>query len=408
MRLPTKDAHRLLPLIDGQHGVISGEKAQLLVRDPAVAACVQAMWVELPDGKVVRSAQATPAQLDLDVRKTAPAELKLNIQQAGVDPLELTLRVLQPKAHITRIEHAQHDNSLSVSGTGLERIARLELGTVTCPADTATPHPTLAQTWVVACEGDIRDNAKLPDSVRVLHRHDEPSAMRIPLAKTATKPRVGISDKAPNAVVVSPSTKALQWGLSPTGAYMSEDSGLNLLLQAQAPYTLVRGTYVLQLRFENDPVTENQPIQTSLIADFAHNELRTRNPVSFAAIELPSVVNPLEYRISHSPSGLTSEWQTLPRQVLLLPELQGASCSPKGDTLWVSGKRLDLIDAVKVGDDGEFEDAVLVSCPQGLCLSLPASEMETTRSMRLRWVDDRLFQPRVPSAAGACANPSRY
>ena len=406
LRLPTKDPSRLLQAIEGQRDVISGEKAQLTVRDPAVAACMEAMWVELPDGKVVRNDPANPARLDIDLRKIPPSELKLNIQQTGASPLSLALRVLPPRARITRIEHAQSDDSLLVSGTQLERIARVEIGTVACSADAAIPHPSLAQTWVMACDGNIRDNAKLPDSVNVLHRNNEPIALRVPLSKTATKPRVGISENAPNAIVVSPSTKALQWGLSPTGTYMSEDSGLNLLLQAQAPYSLVRGTYVLQFRFKNDPITDSQPIHASLIADFAHNELRTRNPVSFASIELPSMVNPLEYRISHSPSGLTSEWQSLPRQVLLLPELQGASCSPQGDALWVNGKRLDLIDAVKVGDDAKFEDSQLVSCPQGLCLSLPISATGSALSMRLRWVDDSLFQPRIPSATQACVSPS--
>jgi hypothetical protein len=230
--------------------------------------------------------------------------------------------------------------------------------------------------------------------------------MRVALSKTATQPRFAISEQAPNAIVVSPSTKALLWGLSPTGSYMSEDSGLNLLLQAQAPYALVRGTYILQLRFKNDPQTEAKPIQASLIADFAHNELRTRNPVSFAQAELPSVVNPLEYRISHQPSGLSNEWQSLPRQVLWLPELQGATCAPQGHGIWVQGKRLDLIDAVRMGTDGDFQSAQLVSCPKGLCLNLPTSAAESQLTVRLRWVDDRLFQPNIPNIKQACPSPT--
>ena len=405
MRLPTKDADRLLHATDGQSSLISGEQAQLVVRDAAVAACIESISLEFTDGQLARSSQHTPARLDVDLTQKQPSNLKLSVQQIGVSPLTYPLRVLQPRARITRIEHAQAENSLAVTGSQLERVARIEVGKVVCTSDGAVKHPTMANTWVLSCDGDIRDNAKLPDQVSVVHRDDEPNALRIALSKTATKPRFSISEQAPNAMVVSPSTKALLWGLSPTDSYMSEDSGLNLLLQAQAPYALVRGTYVLQLRFKNDPQTEAKPIQASLIADFAHNELRTRNPVSFGQMELPSVVNPLEYRISHQPSGLSNEWQSLPRQVLWLPELQGAACAPQGDAIWVHGKRLDLIDAVRMGTGDAFQSAQLVSCSKGLCLSLPASAAETQMTMRLRWVDERFFQPNIPNIKQACPSP---
>lgn len=406
MRLPTKDADRLLQATDGQSSLISGEQAQLVVRDAAVAACIDSISLEFADGQLVRSAQATPAKLDVDLTQKQPTDLKLSIHQTGASPLAYALRVLPPRARITRIAHAQAESSILVTGTQLERVARIEVGKVLCTADDAVTHPTMLNTWVLSCDGDIRDNAKLPDQVSVVHRNDEPGVMRVALTKTATQPRFVISEQAPNAIVVSPSTKALLWGLSPTGSYMSEDSGLNLLLQAQAPYALVRGTYMLQLRFKNDPQTEAKPIQASLIADFAHNELRTRSPVSFAQAELPSVVNPLEYRISHQPSGLSNEWQSLPRQVLWLPELQGATCAPQGDAIWVHGKRLDLIDAVRMGTDGNFQSAQLVSCPKGLCLNLPTSAAESQLTVRLRWVDDRLFQPNIPNIKQACPSPT--
>ncbi len=406
MRLPNKDADQWQHVMDGQNNLISGEQAQLVVPDSALAACLDTISLEFADGQLLRSTQSTPAILDVDLSDKQPSDLKVSIQQTGASPLTFTLRVLQPRARITRVEHAQAENSLMVTGTRLERVDRIEVGKVVCTADGALTHPTQPNTRVLSCDGDIRDNAKLPDQVSVWHRHNEPGVLRIALSKSAIQPRFTISDKAPNAIVVSPSTKALLWDLSPTGSYMSEDSGLNLLLQAQAPYALVRGTYVLQLRFKNDPQTEVKPIQASLIADFAHNELRTRNPVSFTQAELPSVVNPLEYRISHQPSGLSNEWQNLPRQVLWLPELQGAACSPNGDGIWVHGKRLDLIDAVRMGTDGDFQSAQLVSCSKGLCLNLPTSAADSQLTVRLRWVDDRLFQPNIPNIKQACPSLS--
>jgi hypothetical protein len=405
MRLPTKDTARLLQAIEGQGSLVAGEQAQLLVRDAAVAACIDALSIESADGQTVHSAPTTPARLDVDLRQTRATHLKLKVQQSGTSPLAFDLRVLPPYARITRVEHAQSESSLTVTGLQFERVSRIEVGRVLCSTESAVVHPTMPNTWFVTCDGDIRDNAKLPDQVNVVHRNDEPGALRIALSKTTTKPRFAVSDQVPNAMVVSPSPKALLWGLTPTGLYMSEDSGLNLLLQAQAPYALVRGTYVLQLRFKNDPQTESKPIQASLIADFAHNELRTRSPVSFVQAELPSVVNPLEYRISHQPSGLSNEWQTLPRQVLWLPELQGATCSPQGDAIWVHGKRLDLIDLIRVGADTDFQSAQLVSCPKGLCLNLPTSAAQGQLTMRLRWVDDRLFHPTISDLTYACQTP---
>jgi hypothetical protein len=405
MRLPVKDATQVLHALDGLNDMASGEQVQLKIRDNALAACVDAMTLTRPDGSpLVSSDHSHPAQLAVDLREIPPSDVQLSIQQVGASPLLLPLRVLQPRARITRIVHAQSDDSLSVTGTQLERIARIEVGPVTCSAETAVPHQNKANTLVMLCDGDIRDNAKLPDHVQVVHRNDEPAALRVPLLKAATQPRFVISEQAANAVVVSPSAKALQWGLSPTDTYMSEDSGLNLLLQAQAPYALVRGTYVLQLRFKDDAQTDSQPMSASLIADFAHNELRTRNPVNFAQAELPSVINPLEYRILHNPSGLASDWQNLPRQVLLLPELQDVTCSPAGDALWVQGKRLDLIDTVRVSADAEFQAAQLVSCPTGLCLSLPAAAADEAVTMRLRWIDQRLFKPKLPKASQACTS----
>jgi hypothetical protein len=253
------------------------------------------------------------------------------------------------------------------------------------------------------CEGDVRDNAILPAQALVVHQQDEPAPQRVALVKTAAKPRVAISTSTQNALLVNPSPKALQWGLSPSESYMSEDSGLSLLLQAQAPYALVRGTYTLELRFQGDAQSEAHPMTASLIADLAHNELRTRNPVSFAQVELPSVVNTLEFRVTHSPSGLVSAWQTLSRQVVLLPELQSASCSPQSDAWWVAGKRLDLMDAVRMSDGAstEFQAAKLVSCPKGLCLSLPAAAGDAFE-MRLRWVDDRVFKAKIPAFNASC------
>ena len=391
MKLPTVDANALSGAVQGSADLVSGERGNLTVRDSAELACLQSLALQLPDGKAIRSEPSQPNKLATDLQQTPPGPASLTIQQVGAKAVVLPLRVQQPKARITRLEHAQGDDTLLVTGTQLERIARIELGPIQCSAPN------------FKCEGDVHDNATLPAQALVVHQQDEPAPQRVVLVKTAAKPRVAISTSAQNAVVVNPSPKALQWGLTPTEAYMSEDSGLSLLLQAQAPYALVRGAYTLELRFQGDTQSDAHPMTASLIADLAHNELRTRNPVGFTQVELPSVVNTLEFRVTHSPSGLASAWQALPRRVVLLPELQAASCSPLSDAWWLAGKRLDLMDGVRMSSDAspDFQAAKLVSCPKGLCLSLPSAAGDAFE-MRLRWVDDRVFKAKIPAYSPSC------
>ena len=397
-------AQDLQPALQGVNALMAGERATLTLADNPRTACVRGLSLQLHDGTQWRSDAGMPTRLALDLREVIPGSATLTVQQAGVPDLTVPLRVQAARARITRIEHAQWDEGLSVSGARLDRIAQLQLGEARCAVDASASNAS--GTLYVTCPPGLRDNAQLPGTVTVWHRDDEPAPQTVPLSKTPARPKLVVAEQVPNALVVNPSPKALQWGLSPTDALITDDSGLSLLLQAQAPYTLSKGQYSLQLRFQDDPPSANQPLSVPLIADLAHNELRTRSPVRFAAAELPGVVNPLEYRVQHQPSGLNSHWLPLPRSVLLLPELSSATCSPPGDAVWVAGSRLDLIDAVRPADtpDAAFAAAPLVSCPQGLCLSLPASTGDQL-DVRVRWVDGRVFRARLPGKGCASARP---
>ena len=103
-----------------------------------------------------------------------------------------------------------------------------------------------------------------------------------------------------------------------------------------------------------------------------------RNPKLVVAEQVPNAlaVNPLEYRVQHQPSGLNSHWLPLPRSVLLLLELSDAS----------------------------FAAAPLVSCPQGLRLSLRSSTGDQLDG-RVRWVEGRVFRARLPGKGCASARP---
>ena len=134
--------------------------------------------------------------------------------------------------------------------------------------------------------------------------------------------------------------------------------------------------------------------------------MRTLDPVSFRNSGLPGVLNPIEYRVLHQSSGQGGDWKALGRSVLLLPDLQSRSCSPRGDAWWVKGKHLDLIDGVRLTDPAlapgsGFSPASLVPCTDGLCLSLPRALSAATIQLHLRWVD-RVFSVRLPEVSGSC------
>jgi hypothetical protein len=405
MRLPLLEQSEFFKALEGKSTLISGEKGQLKIRDANSASCVRSMEVQLPDGSEVHNDSKVQTRIDLDLSKTASTQLTMSIQQPGTDPIAVSLRVLKPKARITRVEHAQWENYVTVVGTQLERISRIEIGPSICTLDISTPSISIVNEQTFKCEADIRDNAQLPEQVLIVHHDDEPSAQRVLLNKKPAKPRFSISSSVNNSLVISPSAKALQWHLSPTDRYLSEDSGLNVLFQAKAPYTLQRGSYMLQIRFKDDPHSDRQPINTPLIADFSHNELRTKNPINFSQSDLPSVINSLEYRIQHNTSGQASEWVNLPRSVIVLPDLQNATCSATNDSWLVSGKNLNLIDSIRIEDTGkneDFQSAELVSCLQGLCLKVPAPLARDSIDIRIRWVDDREFNAVIPVVTKDC------
>jgi hypothetical protein len=405
MRLPLIDPSEISKALTGKSTLISGEKGRLKIREVTSAACVRSMEMSLPDGSEAHNDSSELTSIEVDLSKTEPTQLTLSIQQAGIDPIAVDLHVLKPRARITSIEHAQWENHVTVIGSQLERIARVEVGSTACFAasDAATlPKPT---ELVLVCESEIRDNAKLPEQVLVVHRDGEPPEQRYKLIKKSAKPRFSISTTDNNSLVVSPSSKALTWNLAPTDQYLSEDSGLNALFQATAPYTLARGAYTLQIRFRDDPQSNHQPLNAPLIADFTHNELRTKNPISFTELNLPSVVNHLEYRIQHISSGQVSEWAILPRSVILLPNLQNATCSISNDSLLVSGNNLNLISSISIEDaekDGDFQPTQLVSCPEGLCIKVPAPLLSNSIKIRMRWVDDRIFSVHIPKLEKPC------
>lgn len=407
MALPLSDISTVKAALSGWNSLISGERATLAPRTDDSAACLFDLVLTQTDGTVVAHNSTPQPRLSVDLQTVPPGPLQLALHQAGQRPLHLPVRVLQPQAKINRIEHAEGDDSLNVQGQRLERIARIDIpGRGSC---TPSPESNTANSSRISfeCNGNIRRNANLPATVQVVHQENEPGPIKVRLTSTPAIPRLLLATNTQNALLVSPSDKALQWNLQPGNVLMSEDSGLSVLLQVQSPYVLSKGSYQLQLRFKDDPESDAQPLSAPLIADFSHNELRSRSPLRFDVARLPSVVNPLEFRVLHKPSDQAGPWQPLGRTLVWVPDLQSISCSAQGDNQLLYGQRLDLIDAIQIPSENnappnEFVHPQLVPCKKGLCLSLPQLVPGNQLKIRIRWIDDSVFTVNLPKSNEVC------
>lgn len=413
LALPLPNSTAAQDALGGWNSLISGERLTLAPLTEDSAPCLQDLALSQPDGTLISRNAKPQASLDVDLKNVPPGPHNLSLYQAGQVPLILPVYVQKPLAKVARIEHAEGDNSLSVFGQHLERIARIEIpGRASCTSLTEASTTTPSR-LSFGCDGNIRHNTNLPASVQVLHQDGEPGPLKIRLTPTAAIPRLTLATNTPNALLINPSEKALQWNLTQSQVLMSEDSGLSVLLQAQSPYVLSKGNYYLQLRFKDDPETDAQPLSAALIADYSHNELRSRSPMRFDVARLPSIVNPLEFRVLHKPSDQASPWQALGRTLVWLPDLQSISCSAQGDGQLLYGQRLDLIDAVQIPDTNEatqkeFEHPQLQPCAKGLCLSLPPSIPGNQLKMRIRWIDDSVFTVNLPKPAGLCKSSDAF
>jgi len=392
--------------LQGESSLVAGEHAQLLLAMPQGHACVQGMTLRMGDGVSVSSTPETPDKLAMDLTNAMPGAVSLSVSMKGAPTQSITLKVLQRRAHVQTVEHADLDEFIQVTGQQLDRIASLQWEGATCEPREIRMLADAAQRLSMACNVDVRSNASLPAMVVLHHMNGEPEPLRMRLQKNAAAPRVALST-APNALLVRPSPKALQWGLQPQEEFLSDDSGLSVLLQAVDGYAIGKGTYSLQLRFLDDPATARKPIQMMLMTDAARKELRTRQAVRFKGVELPSVVNPLEYRVVHDASGLVSRWMALGRSVLMLPDITALSCAPQAGRLWLHGSQLDLIDRAQFTDgatSGGLDPVILEPCPDGLCLSLLSPARHQTLHVSLGWVNQRIFPVDV-GAAGECKAP---
>lgn len=386
--LPPSD---LAAQLQGADSLIAGEQAELRL-DAAAQACVHTLRLSRDGRALARSSADAPGRVSVDLRETAPGPVTLTLEVLGSTPQVLSLRVQPARAQVQRVEHTELDAHLVVRGQRLERIERAELGGLRCTPLRSEADADGLQRLLLGCDGDVRSNDALPDHVTLHHAQGEPGAMVLPLRKHLAAPRVRL---APGelALLVRPSAKALRWGLDHRAPWLAKDSTLNLLLQATEGYRLVRGGYSLQLRYADDPLSNRTPLQVPLMVDLQQQQMRTREPVNLQALELPSVVNPLEYRVVQNSSGLASEWTALQRAVLMLPEFTGLACAATPPQWWLRGRQLDLVQALGWSAEA-MAPAQPQTCPDGLCLLLPPAPVAAPAKrlwVQLQWLPEPLF-----------------
>lgn len=391
-----------LERVGGLDSLVAGEHARLRFGSADGNACIEQMAL-VADGKTLATGGPDAhGELNADLGKVEPGPATLEIVQYGVAKQVLPVLVKKRKAHLQRLVHFDLETEISADGDNLERIESIQAGHFLCRAVEDVNVPAVSTTRVFSCPAEIAANANFPAQVTVTHLDREPAAFDFPVTKIGARPHMAIDGGSP-AIVTILSPKALQWNLNPDDPFVTEDSGIGVLMHATGGYRLSRGPYVLQLKFADDPQTEQTPISVPLMSDLAHNELRTRTPITFANVQLPSVVNPIWFRVQHQPTGLVGDWQALNRSAVYFPQLGAVSCAPDGKGWLIHGSQLELIDWAS-GDTTRnstatrvsAHNAALVRCDKGLCLGIDAFGAGNKLRIKVHWIDDRLFDVTLP------------
>ncbi|HSY30194.1 MAG TPA: hypothetical protein VK832_21955, partial [Burkholderiaceae bacterium] len=325
----------------------------------------------------------------------------LEIAQFGAPKQSIAVTIFKRKAHLQKISHHDLETTLTISGDNLDRIEFVRAGINLICRPIGDPVSTPIRNF--DCPTELAANASFPDRVTIQYVDNEPAASEFPVSKIAARPHM-ISD-GPNAITTRLSVTALQWNLSQTDQFVSEDSGLGLLLHAYGGYKLSHGSYQLQLKFSDDPKLDAAPdkndpqlLSVPLMADLQHNELRTKKPITFDSVALPSVVNPIWYRVQQQPSGMTGDWQPLNRAIIYLPQLTSLTCA--SDTTLIHGAQLELVDWASAADPlkDESPKSTMTQCDKEQCLALNGIASSNKLKVKLHWIDNRVFDVSFPTA----------
>lgn len=400
----------LRPQLTGLETLVADDQASLGFADEAVRACIDR--VTLSTDQRTRVASRVGDQWQLDLQDLPAGEAQLEVTQLGGQRQTLTLRLAPPRARLARLEHFDLEPVLHASGDKLERIASIELGPDRCVPDDAAPIESSPTQRRFICPAGYAEQARVPKQATIHYQGQEPAPDTQRLTLTGARPLVAVgSGRKALLSVLSP--RAVQWGFDLDDVLMTQDSGLAVYLKARAGYQVKRGSYTLQLKFADDPVTAQKPLSVFLMADPTHDELRTRRPVDFSQVQLPHVVNPVWYRVLHQPSGLASDWQRLNKAVISVPTFGSVRCDEAAARWLIPGSQLELIDwasadltlAPTQAAASGARFAELTRCDDGLCLAIQALGEGGRLRIKLHWIEDRVFDVRLPNPP-TCPRPT--
>ena len=414
-RLTLPDAAFALPVmkdlddaLQGEASLISGEMGHLRVASSS-AYCVQQLKLQVNGQTIAASTASAPNRLDVDLSHVPAQKAALTVSQAGVPDQVFPLDIMAPRTRIKSLVHQDGDDDVAVEGERLDRIAQVRLGSVTCaPKGVPTAGATAAINGklVLGCDA-ASSNAALPDRAVVTHVGGKPAALTVALTKGEARPRFALA-ATPTALLVQPSDKALQWGVARTAGVSTDDSGIAVLLQAQEGYTVRNGAYALQLRISEDVANDNAVFTVPLMVNKARGELRTRVPFVYPGALLPTVVNHLQYRVVHTPSGLAGDWKDAPHAILMLPNFTATNCGPEAGQWQLLGDRLDLIEGVGHLLPGEssaarWQAVPLSRCGEGACLVLSGKAAPQQIAVKVAWIDQPFTVTLPPASACGAA-----
>lgn len=386
--------------IQGLEQLVAGDISEVGILTPDQSGCIQSLVLERNGKKLLELKSHSANRFSLDLTSVSAGDATLSLMSIGSGSQKIPVQILPPRARVSFVEHSELDEHIVVSGENLERISEVHLGQVKCTPNEIVESKNVPDRLILSCTGTIKNNASLPEKVFIRHKQGKPGEFQMPLIKKAAMPRLSVA-RSNNALIVRPSSKSVRWGLFNSESLIADDSGLSLILQPTDGYQLISGNYMLELRFVDDPVSSQNPISAVLMMDMVHQELRTRHPISFKSIELPSVINPLEFRVRHVTSGRGGVWRPLAKSILMLPDIKDISCGKESKSILIHGTHLEFIDGATLKSANELvstepvklDEAVLVPCTDGLCLQVPVVQVQEQEKLlvQLHWLNERIF-----------------
>ena len=395
--------------ISGLDTLMSNEKGQIVFLDQDKLNCFESARVQQGNIRMpLRKDSGKSAQFSFDLKSFKPGSADLVIEQANTDLLVIPLTIQEKRSKIWSISHSELEQDLIANGEDLDRIKEITLGVSACLPSGVQDEPDGTKSLMFKCNGNISNNSKLPNEVVISYLDNNPKSERYNLTKRQAKPKYKLANTNANPILVFLSKNAVAWGLKQEDAIISDDSGINLTFVSTDDYKLQNGTYSIEMKFEDDPISSQKPIVFPLIGDKKTNELKTRKAITFNGYELPSIINNVLFRIKHNESGLSSDWSELKKSIVQIPVIEKTICQSVDKPLMLKGRGLNQIEWSSKTDNilnpinKTYISKLIKPCEGGQCLSIDIDNNVQTLFFKLNWIDDRLFGFSLNNAMKEC------